>query len=136
MARQSLKSRMENRIQRSRRNIFLRRDFERAGGYDQAGRAMRTLVADGKLMKIGYGLYAKTRPNRLTGRPMLVAEGGFTEVAQEALNRLGIKWVPAKLFKAYQDGATQIPANAAVIVTDRFNRKIETDRFKLQIAKS
>jgi len=136
MARQSLKSRMENTIQRSRRNVFLRRDFARAGGYDQVGRVMRILVADGTLMKLGYGLYAKARLNRLTGRSMLVAEGGFNEVAQEVLNRLGVKWTPAKFFKAYQDGATQIPANTAVIVSDRFNRKIETDRFKLQIMKA
>jgi len=136
MARQSLKSRIKTRIQRSRRNVFLRSDFERLGGYDQVGRALRTLVAEGRLIKIGYGLYAKARPNRLTGQPMLAADGGFSEIAEEALKRLGVKWKPAKAVMEYQKGSTQIPANAEVIVFDRFNRKIGNERFQLRVAKA
>lgn len=136
MAKQSLKSSIETKIQRSRRNVFLRRDFERLGGYDQVGRALRTLAAEGKLMKIGYGLYAKARPNRLTGQSMLAADGGFSEIAQEALKRLRIKWKPTDAVSAYQAGSTQIPVNAEVIVFDRFNRKIGNDRFQLRVAKA
>jgi len=136
MAKQSLKSGIETKIQRSRRNVFLRCDFERLGGYDQVGRALRTLAAEGKLMKIGYGLYAKARPNRLTGQSMLAADGGFSEIAQEALKRLRIKWKPTYAVSAYQAGSTQIPVNAEVIVFDRFNRKIGNDRFQLRVAKA
>ena len=136
MARQSLKSGIETKIQRSCRNVFLRRDFERLGGYDQVGRALRTLAAEGKLMKIGYGLYAKARPNRLTGQPMLAADGGFSQIVQEALKRFRIKWKPADAVSAYQAGSTQIPANAEVIVFDRFNRKIGNKRFQLRGVKA
>ncbi len=136
MVRKSLKLRIDSKIQRSRRNVFLRADFRRLGGYDQVGRALRALVADGKLIRIGYGLYAKARPNRLTGRPMLATEGGFTEAAEEALKRLRVKWEPAEAVKAYQSGATQIPANAEVVVYERFNRKIGTSRFQLRVARA
>jgi len=136
MAKESLKSNIEAKIRRSCRNVFLRRDFGRLGGYDQVGRALRTLVAEGKLMKIGYGLYARARPNRLTGQPMLTVDGGFNEIAQEALNRLRIKWKPADFVSAYQAGSTQVPANAEVIVFDRFNRKIGNDRFQLHVNKA
>jgi len=135
MAKQSLQLRIETKIQRSRRNVFLRADFELLSGYDQVGRALRTLVAKGQLLKIGYGLYAKARPNRLTGKPMLAMEGGFTAIAEEALKRLKIKWQPSAALKAYQAGVAQIPVNAEVLVRQRFNRKIGFGRYQLQISK-
>ncbi len=136
MAMQSLKTQIDIKIKRSSRTVFLRADFEKLGGYDQIGRALRALIKDGKLIKIGYGIYAKARPNRLTGKPMLAAEGGFNQVAEEALQRLGVKWAKSEAFTAYQNGSSQIPANAEVVVLDRFCRKIATDKFKLQIARN
>lgn len=136
MSKKFLQSRIETKIQRSRRNVFLRADFERLGGYDQIGRALRALVADEQLLKIGYGLYAKARPNRLTGKPMLAMEGGFNAIAEEALKRLKVEWAPSAAIKAYQTGSTQIPANAEVVIRQRFNRKIRTDRYQLQISKA
>lgn len=64
---------------------------------------------------------------------MLVAEGGFTQVAQEALTRLGVKWSPSDSITAYEEGSTQIPINAQVIILDRFARTIGTDKFSLQM---
>lgn len=136
MKRLSLKSKASTKISRSKREVFLRSDFESLAGYDQIGRALRQLTSEGFLLKIGYGLYAKARPNRITGKPMLSAEGGFSQVAEEALSRLGVKWQPSKTVQAYQDGSTQIPANAEVIVLDRFNRRIATEKFELQMARA
>ena len=134
MTKQSLKQQVATKIQRSRKNVFLRSDFVRFGGYDQVGRALKSLTTDEVVIKIGYGLYAKARSNRITGMPMLAATGGFNEVCQEALKRLGVKWQPSEASTAYQAGSTQIPANARVIISDRFSRKIGTDKLQLQIA--
>ncbi len=140
MKTQTIKEKVNIKIERSVRQVFLRADFVKLGGYDQIGRELRSLADEGKLMKIGYGLYAKARPNRLTGKPMLAAEGGFIAVAKEALKRLGIKCTDSG-FDAYQGGSTQIPVNAMVVVSarcsrsGRFSRKISTGKFKLQIAK-
>jgi len=136
MKRLSLKSKVSMKISRSKREVFLRSDFENLAGYDQIGRALRQLTSEGTLLKVGYGLYAKARPNRITGKPMLSAEGGFSQVAEEALSRLGVKWQPSKTVQAYQAGSTQIPANAEVIVLDRFNRRIGTEKFELQMARA
>lgn len=136
MKRPALKSKITTKISRSKREVFLRSDFEKLAGYDQIGRALRQLTSEGVLVKVGYGLYAKARPNRITGKPMLSAKGGFTQVAEEALSRLGVKWKPSKSVAAYQAGSTQIPANAEVIIFDRFNRRIGTEKFELQIARS
>ena len=136
MKRLSLKAKVAMKISRSKREVFLRSDFEKLAGYDQIGRAIRQLIAEGVLIKIGYGLYAKARLNRITGKPMLSAQGGFTQVAEEALSRLGVKWEPSKSIQAYQSGSTQIPANAEVIIFDRFNRRIGTEKFELQTAQA
>lgn len=136
MKRLSLKSKISTKVSRSKREVFLRSDFESLAGYDQVGRALRQLAVEGFLLKIGYGLYAKARPNRITGKPMLSAEGGFSQVAQEALSRLGVKWQPSESVQAYQAGSTQIPANAEVIILERFNRRIGTDKFELQMAQA
>jgi hypothetical protein len=136
MKRLSLKSKVSKKISRSKREVFLRSDFKNLAGYDQIGRALRQLTSEGALLKIGYGLYAKARPNRITGKPMLSAEGGFSQVSQEALSRLGVKWQPSESVQAYQAGSTQIPANAEVIILERFNRRIGTEKFELQMARA
>lgn len=136
MKRLSLKSKVSTKISRSKREVFLRSDFKNLAGYDQIGRALRQLTSEGALLKIGYGLYAKARPNRITGKPMLSAEGGFSQVSQEALSRLGVKWQPSESVQAYQAGSTQIPANAEVIILERFNRRIGTEKFELQMARA
>lgn len=61
MPKLSLKQQVEQQISRTKQDVFLRADFEQLGGYDQVGRALRELVTEGKLLKIGYGLYAKAR---------------------------------------------------------------------------
>ena len=51
------KDRIQSRLNRSKRYVFTRDDFRDIAGYDQVGRALRTLVNEGKLMKVGYGVY-------------------------------------------------------------------------------
>ena len=40
-------------------------------------RALRGLVRDGALVRLGYGVYGRAEPSRLSGEPMLAARGGF-----------------------------------------------------------
>lgn len=53
MPKLSLKQQVQQKLTRSKREVFLRADFEMLGGYEQVGRALRQLVAEGKLLKIG-----------------------------------------------------------------------------------
>jgi len=133
MTTQTLESRIRNKIRKSRRMVFLRDDFAALGGYDQVGRVLRQLEAQGRLVRIGKGLYAKARPNRVTGKPMIAAPGGFDQAAKEALNRLGVQWEPASAEKAYQAGGTQIPARVVVKVKGPFNRQIAYGKYRLGI---
>lgn len=132
----TLESRIRDKIRKSRRTVFLREDFATLGGYDQVGRALGQLKAQGRLVRIGQGLYAKARKNRITGKPMLAAPGGFEQVAKEALDRLGVKWEPASAEKAYQAGGKQVPAKVVVKVKSPFHRGIAYGSYRLGIERT
>jgi hypothetical protein len=111
------------RIGRKKCSVFLREDFADLGGYDQIGRALRNLARAGKLVKIGYGLYAKAKPSPLTGEIVPVAP--LPVLAQEALERLGVLVGPSRLARAYNEGkTTQVPTGRLLAVKGRISRKI------------
>ena len=124
--RQTLERQLSDRIERKRRAVFLRADFADLGGYDQVGRTLRQFVRDGRLMKIGSGLYVRTRPSMLDGNPTPVK--GLRALADEALRRLGVRTAPTRLEEDYSAGkTTQVPSGRRVAVNKRVRRKIGYD---------
>lgn len=123
MGAETLKSRLIKRIARKRGDVFVRADFEDLGGYDQVGRALRALVRQGSLVRIGQGLYARAAEAPLDGRPSPVK--GLRALAAEALQRLGIDSAPTRLEQMYNSGqTTQVPAGRTIGVSKRVRRKI------------
>ncbi|MBX9726630.1 MAG: hypothetical protein K2X09_05130 [Rickettsiales bacterium] len=119
----TIEYRIYARISRKKCAVVLREDFEDLGDYDQVGRALRQLAAKGKIMKIGYGLYAKTRVSPFSGRTTL--KGNLPEIATEALQRLGVETAPSTLEKEYNAGrTTQVPTGRLIGITSRVRRKI------------
>lgn len=117
---------IERRVRRSKRNVFLRRDFERFGSYDAVGRALRQQTRAGRLLQIGYGLYAKAESSPFTGNPAPVV--GIGRLATEALERLGKAVEPSALERAYNSGSsTQIPTGRTLAVKARVRRRIGYD---------
>ena len=111
------------RIARSKFDVFVRTDFRDLADYDQVGRSLRHLVAWGVLLKLGYGLYAKAATSPLSGR--LVPRVGISEVAQQALEKLGVERVPSSYERAYNEGrSTQVPTGRVVGVRGRISRKV------------
>jgi hypothetical protein len=51
--RRTLRERIEERIGRRRDDVFLTREFRDLGGEDQMLRALRGLVRDGQLVRLG-----------------------------------------------------------------------------------
>jgi len=114
--------------------VFLESDFSGYGSDEQVGRAVARLISEGALVQIGEGLLAKARRNRITGQPMLDANGGFDEVAKAGLKKLGIAWEPGDAEAAYQNRATQIPAKTVVrIKAGETMPRIAYGRFQLLI---
>src|SRR6516225_5966531 len=68
MRRETLETKVLKRIDRKRGDVFLRVDFEDLGGYDQVGRALRALVRQGRLVRVGQGLYAPVGRSQAASR--------------------------------------------------------------------
>lgn len=111
------------RMSRKQDNVLLREDFSDLGGYDQVGRVLKHLTEQGKIIRIGYGLYAKAKLSPLTGETVPVAP--LPTLGKEALNRLNIETMPTKGEQAYKEGrSTQVPTGRMIGVKGRISRKI------------
>lgn len=119
----TLEQKIALRISKSSREVFLRKDFEDLGDYDQVGRCLKKLTDKKKLIRIGYGLYAKATIGPLTGA--VVPRQGFGTTAREALSRLGVETAPSSAAQRYNSGlTTQVPTGRVVGVKGRISRKI------------
>jgi hypothetical protein len=88
------------------------REFADLSGERQVLRALRGLVHDGRLVRLGYGVYARAIMSRLSDRSLLMHPTGLQDAAREALTKLGVKWEPTEAERAYNEGrSTQIPVN-------------------------
>ncbi|MDR3488594.1 MAG: DUF6088 family protein [Bradyrhizobium sp.] len=130
----TLRERVEARIAERRDDVVLPREFRDLGGEDQVLRALRTLVRDGQLVRLGYGVYGRAEVSRLSGRPILAARGGFIDAARQALDKLGVRWEPTEFQRAYNEGrSTQVPVNPAVKVKGRFARRLKYEDAELRL---
>lgn len=74
----TLRQKIEQQIARKKGDdVFLTREFKKLGGQDQVLRVLRALVHDGRLVRLGYGVYGRATRSRLTGKPMLNSPQGF-----------------------------------------------------------
>jgi hypothetical protein len=117
----SLKYKLICRIDEIPGNVILRSDFIDLGGYRQIGCALKSLIDDGVIAKIAFGVYVKTFKSEYTGNYIL--KGGFADVAIEALNRLGVKWTLTRAQKDYNEGkTTQVPVRPNIRLKSRCRR--------------
>jgi len=130
----TLKQKISYRVAHKRGDVFLPKEFRDLGGEDQVQRALRGLVVDGQLMRLGYGVYARAVRSRLTGRVMVDSANGFSSAARQALTKLGVPWEPGSIERAYNEGrSTQIPVTPTVKVKGRFQRRLSDGRTELRI---
>lgn len=123
MALNTLDSRLSYRVSRSKSAVFTLKDFADLSDRDQVGRALRKMVAGGKMVKIGYGLYAKARRSSLTNA--IIPIKGLPELAREAVSKLGGQVRRTAAERAYNSGAsTQVPTGRVIGVKGRISRRI------------
>ena len=134
MSKRTLREKIEGRISRRRDDVFLTREFRDLGGEDQVLRALRSLVQEGNLVRLGYGVYGRAETSRLSGKPMLAARDGFIGAARQALDKLGVSWEPTEFQRAYNEGrSTQVPVNPAVRIKGRFARRLRYQDAELRL---
>ncbi len=134
--RKTLYDKVAARIARKRDDVFLTREFADLGGEDQVLRALRTLVREGRLMRLGYGVYGRAVVSSLSQKPILHSANGFAGAARQALTKLGVEWEPTAAEKAYNEGRSrQIPANPVLRVKGRFSRQLRYRDMELVVEK-
>ena len=120
----TIAERIEQSLLRSKVSVFVRKDFDRFGGYDQVGRALRSLLSRGVVVRAGYGVYVKARKSSLSGNSIPVIP--LVEIGLQALSKLGVKADVGSSARDYRDGkTTQMPMATVVSVGKaRISRKI------------
>ena len=122
----TLESKIKYRIKRNKNSVFVLKDFFDLSDRDQVGRVLRSLIQEDVLMKVGQGLYARTKISSLTER--VVPEKSLPELAREALQKLGIQVQDSSFEKDYDSGkTTQVPTGRVIAVKGRVSRKIGYD---------
>ena len=131
----TLRDKIEDRIARRKgEDVFLTREFTDLGGEDQVLRALRSLMREGRLVRLGYGVYGRAFKSRLSGKPVLQSSNGFIGAARQALDKLGVKWELTEAQRAYNEGrSTQIPVNPVVRVKGRFSRHLRYGNSELTL---
>jgi hypothetical protein len=130
-SRKTLRQRIEARMARKGDTAFLTREFADLGGERQVLRELRQLVEEGKLVRLGYGTYAKAELSPLTQQPMLAGDG-FGPVARQVLDKLKVPWEPTAAERAYNEGrSTQVPMTPMVRLCGRFARKLRYKTMEL-----
>lgn len=79
----TLAQRIRRKLSRIDNNIVMRNDFDRLGGYEQVGRAIRELVNKNELVRMGYGVYAKVDHRQQD-------DVSVESLTKEALSRLNV----------------------------------------------
>jgi hypothetical protein len=106
-------------------NVVARTELAGMGSASQASQALKSLQAKGVLIRIGTGVYAKTRRSSVTGAT--VPAGSLETLATEALKKLGVAVRAGKAAAAYNSGkTTQLPGSFVVDTgARRISRTIE-----------
>ncbi|WP_248805525.1 S-adenosylhomocysteine hydrolase [Pseudomonas sp. MWU13-2100] len=115
---------IEDRLKRSialrKDEVFLRSEFSDFGSPAQLSRALRHLISNGVLVKLGVGVFAKAKPSVLTGKPIPIRP--LEVLAPLVLQKLGVKTQAGRAVREYNAGDTlQLPAG---IVLDTGSRRI------------
>lgn len=121
------------RIERLSGRVVLRSDVADMADPRQVSRSLNRLVQSGRLVKLGYGVYAKLDTSQIAQTTYL--RDGILPTMRAALTKLNIRWEPSPEEQAYQEGrSTQIPVNPSTKIKDRFRRQLRYRDMELKRA--
>lgn len=115
-----IEERLKRAIALRKDDVFLRSEFFRFGSPAQLSRALRQLIDEGILVRLGVGVFAKAKISVLTGTPIPVRP--LEVLAPLVLQKLGVNVEASRAVREYNSGATQ--QLAAGIVLDTGRRRI------------
>ena len=121
----TVQERVRHAVVRQAGKVVLRSELSGMGSASRVTKALRALQDIGLLVRIGTGIYAKTRSSSVTGAT--IPAGSLEALAIEALQKLGVPVTAGSGAKAYNAGeTTQLPGQFVVNTgSRRIRRKIE-----------
>lgn len=120
---------LEERLLRSVRlrksDVILRTELTGMASPSQLSKALQSLQVKGILVRIGTGIYARTRHSSVTGAT--IPAGSLETLATQALQKMGVAVTAGRATAAYNSrGTTQLPgAFVANTGARRITRRIE-----------
>lgn len=119
-----VQERMLLSIKKRTGNVILRSDVAGLGSPTQVSEALKGLQDKGVLVRIGTGVYAKTRRSSVTGA--IIPAGSLETLAAETFRKLGVPLQTGSAAAAYNAGkTTQLPGTfVANTGRRRISRKI------------
>ncbi len=127
----TLKDKIQYRIRKSKENTFLVKEFMDLSGRDQILRALRALMKENEIIRVGKGVYTKTRKSFITGD--YIPKDNLRAIAITALKKLGVKVVPTNDEKNYNARLTeQVPNEFIIGVNKRVSRNISFKQARIE----
>ena len=127
----TLKDRVQYRIKKSKESVFLVKDFADLSDRNQIMRALRKLIQDNVLIRVGKGVYTKARPSTISEG--YVPQEGLRTIAIKAMRKLGVKVTQTPAERAYNSRrTTQVPNTNIIGVNKRISRNIHFDRASIR----
>jgi hypothetical protein len=120
---------LEERLLRSVRqrnsDVILRAELANMASPSQLSEALKSLQDKGVLMRIGTGIYARTRRSSVTGAT--IPAGSLETLATQAFKKMGVEIKAGKAAEEYNSRrTTQLPGSfVANTGRRRITRKIE-----------
>lgn len=93
-----VEARIRQYLAQTRSPVVLRRELKDLGSASQLSAALRSLLAEGNLVRIGTGVYARAKPSVLSGKPIPVSP--LEVLAPLALRKLGVSVQESKRIRA------------------------------------
>lgn len=119
----TLKDKIQYRIRKSKGNTFLVGDFIDLSGMDQVLRALRALIKENELIRVGKGVYTKARKSVISNE--FVPVDNLRDIAMDVLNKQGVKVVQTPEEIAYNTKQTeQVPNSFIIGINKRVSRNI------------
>ena len=112
-----LEERMLRSVKQRRGNVILRTELAPMGSASQVTEALNALQKKGVLVRIGTGVYAKTRVSSVTGA--VIPAGSLETLGAETMKKLGVKLGPSRLAAEYNSGRTAQMPGTVVVNTGR-----------------
>jgi len=135
----TVKEKIERKIARSGDKVFVRKEFNRLGGYRQVSRALAQVETDGALMRVGQGMWVKSefRASQSIsnyGKLVQIPLVGLEAAGIIGLRKLGYSTDVRKAERDRLEGrTTQIPIGGVIRLKDKkTSRKIMMRGVKLK----